>query len=66
MFVIFPMLSFLFRLRRQRITGVSSGAAEEVRRRLRAAEGKSAFAKVWEEAVRAVMDTVRMGGRGLV
>ena len=60
------MLSFLFRLRRRRITGVNAGAAEEVRRRLRAAEGKSALGKVWEEAVRAVMDTVKMGGRGLV
>lgn len=48
------------------MTGVSSSAAEEVRRRLRAVEGKSAFAKVWEEAVRAVTDTVMMGGRGLV
>ena len=48
------------------MTGVNAGAADEVRRRLRAAEGKSALGKVWEEVVRAVMDTVKMGGRGLV
>ena len=48
------------------MTGMNAGAAEEVRRRLRAAEGKSAIGKVWEEAVRAIIDTVKMGGRGLV
>ncbi|KAJ3480784.1 hypothetical protein NLI96_g8103 [Meripilus lineatus] len=71
LFVIVPIVSFVLRLRRRRIAGVagtSAGAAVEVRRRLRTgnAQGRGPIAMVWDEFVRAVGDTVRMGGRGLV
>ncbi|KAI0789856.1 hypothetical protein C8Q75DRAFT_717497 [Abortiporus biennis] len=71
-FLIFPLISFCFRLRQRRITqSGGGGAAEEVRRKLKgvrtgALEGKGIVGKIWEEAVRAVTDTVKMGGRGLV
>ncbi|KZT02282.1 uncharacterized protein LAESUDRAFT_738864 [Laetiporus sulphureus 93-53] len=79
-FVVFPLLSFVFRLRRRRTSAgpgpgpapVGKGAVEEVRRRLRngpLVETKSAgglLRQMWEELVRAVSDTVQMGGRGLV
>lgn len=71
-FVVFPAISFVFRLRRRRIAAGlpgSGGTANAVRRRLRAGNegvGLGLVGRVWEETVRAVMDTVRMGGRGLV
>ncbi|KAI0925522.1 hypothetical protein AcV5_008238 [Taiwanofungus camphoratus] len=77
--VAFPLLSFVFQLRRRR-TRIAAGsappgggAAEEVRRRLRSAallEGKGGAGgilwRLWQEFLRAVSDTVQMGGRGLV
>jgi hypothetical protein len=61
---IFPLLA-LFALRKRRrerrgILGMSGSRAEEVRRRLERSKG------VWKWFVRAVKDTVVMGGRGLV
>jgi hypothetical protein len=53
--------------------GSGSGAAartravEDVRRRLSGVQGRQGlFSTLWNEAVRAVWDTVAMGGRGLV
>lgn len=73
LFVVFPIISFVIRARRRRITGGLAGpggTADAVRRRLRAANqgiiGVGFAQRIWEEAVRAVSDTVRMGGRGLV
>ena len=69
--VVVPLLSFVLRVRRTRAakgggTG-PGGAVDEVRRRLKGAgEGKGVLTKAWEELVRAVGDTVQMGGRGLV
>ena len=42
--------------------GVRNKAVEDVRRRLR----RGLLSTVWDETVRAVWDTVVMGGRGLV
>ncbi|EPT01621.1 hypothetical protein FOMPIDRAFT_1036126 [Fomitopsis schrenkii] len=70
-FVVVPLLSFVLRVRRTRAAkgggAGQRGAVEEVRRRLKGGgEGKGVVARVWEELVRAVGDTVQMGGRGLV
>jgi len=53
--------------------GSESGAAartravEDVRRRLSGVQGRRGLlGTLWDEAVRAVWDTVTMGGRGLV
>jgi len=79
LFVVFPLLSFVFRVRRRRASGAGNGAhssgttVEEVRRRLRSSalmEGKGSAGgfvwQMWTELLRAVSDTVQMGGRGLV
>lgn len=57
--------------RRQRILGAGGAggvsAADIVRRRLAAAgQGQTTIGRMWGEVVRAVIDTVRMGGGGLV
>lgn len=66
--VVFPLLSLVFRLRRRKIVGPNDvGVADSVRRRLQAgALEKGVIAGVWQEVVRSVVDTVKMGGRGLV
>ncbi|KZT67954.1 hypothetical protein DAEQUDRAFT_728476 [Daedalea quercina L-15889] len=65
-FVAVPLLSFVLRVRRTRgKAGRGSGTVEEVRRRL-GGDGKGIVARAWEGLVRAVGDTVQMGGRGLV
>ena len=67
--VVFPLLSLVFRLRRRKIAGSNDvGVADSVRRRLQAGalEKKGVIASVWQEVVRSVVDTVKMGGRGLV
>lgn len=71
-FVVLPAISLVMRIRRRnlRITQGGLGAAEEVRRRLRGAQngslvGTSTASRWWNEALRAIGDTVRMGGGGL-
>ncbi|KIP11072.1 hypothetical protein PHLGIDRAFT_125182 [Phlebiopsis gigantea 11061_1 CR5-6] len=69
-FVVLPLLSVFVRVRRQRLVVSPGGTAEQVRRRLRGTQGSSSgaatlAARVWEEAVRVVGDTLRMGGGGL-
>ena len=69
-FVVLPLLSVFVRVRRQRLVASPGGTAEQVRRRLRGTQGSSSravtlAARVWEEVVRAVGDTLRMGGGGL-
>ena len=42
-------------------------AVEDVRRRLSSVQGRRGLlGTLWDEAMRAVLDTVTMGGRGLV
>lgn len=71
LFVLLPALSLLLRIRRKRLAlagaaGNGSRVAEDVRRRLGDVQKGGVWRRVWEEAVRAVGDTVKMGGRGLV
>lgn len=71
LFVVFPFLSFMLRMRRRRMIMGGTGTANQVRRRLRGVEGGAGvttglIANLWEEIVRAVGDTIRMGGGGLV
>lgn len=51
-----------------KLLGVTTrSAAEEVRKKLSAGSGSTnVLGLIWNEAVRVVGDTVRMGGRGLV
>ncbi|KAF4571539.1 hypothetical protein EYR36_008879 [Pleurotus pulmonarius] len=73
LFIIFPLVSLFFRVRgRRKAVGPGFRAtagiatADLVRRRLQAAEGAGMVGRVWGEVVRAVLDTVKMGGSGLV
>ncbi|KAI0635605.1 hypothetical protein C8Q77DRAFT_1052832 [Trametes polyzona] len=70
LFVVLPLVSFTMRLRRRRVSGTGTptiGTVDAVKRRLRGAEAQgSVVGQVWQEIVRAVLDTVRMAGRGLV
>ncbi|KAG1778037.1 hypothetical protein EV702DRAFT_1026955 [Suillus placidus] len=61
LFFLIPLLSFVLRRRRRLET-----PADLVRRRLLEARGDSIVRRLWNELVRAVLDTVRMGGGGLV
>jgi hypothetical protein len=48
-------------------TAARTRAVEDVRRRLSSVQGRRGMlGTLWDEAVRAVLDTVTMGGRGLV
>ncbi|VDC07549.1 unnamed protein product [Peniophora sp. CBMAI 1063] len=66
--VLIPLLSLVFRLRRRSSSATPSAAAvSDVRRRLGQGQARAGvFRTLWEESLRAVVDTVRMGGRGLV
>ncbi|KAI0707131.1 hypothetical protein C8Q76DRAFT_800489 [Earliella scabrosa] len=77
LFVVVPVVSFVLRLRRRtaRVDGggaiahgsVGSRTVDAVRKRLRGVDGqRSVVGQMWEEVARAVLDTVRMAGRGLV
>ena len=74
LFVVVPIVSFVFRQRRKRaraaggaITGGSSSTVDAVRRRLRGVDRQgNVVVKLWEEVARVILDTVRMAGRGLV
>ncbi|KAG1764587.1 hypothetical protein EV702DRAFT_1153962 [Suillus placidus] len=61
LFFLIPLLSFVLRRRRRLET-----PADLVRRRLLEARGDSIVRRLWNELVRAVLDTARMGGGGLV
>jgi hypothetical protein len=73
LFVVFPLLSILLHLRRRRrlrqlATDVGGAASQSavvsVQRKLAVAGDKKWLGRLWEEAVRAVVDTIRMGGVG--
>ncbi|KAG1877284.1 hypothetical protein F4604DRAFT_1733341 [Suillus subluteus] len=61
LFFLIPLMSLILRRRRRLET-----PADLVRRRLSEARGDSIARRLWNELVRAVLDTVRMGGGGLV
>ncbi|KAF9004038.1 hypothetical protein BDQ17DRAFT_1325906 [Cyathus striatus] len=73
--VLLPLVSFVLRLRRRRRLlssprSIASSAAgsnvELVRRRLQVSSETGIVGRIWGEAVRAVVDTVKMAGSGLV
>jgi len=79
--VVLPALAVLvrfFRRRHKAVAAASAGAevgasavrnkaVEDVRRRLSGVQGRRGLlSAVWDETMRAVWDTVVMGGRGLV
>ncbi|KAL4064361.1 hypothetical protein V8B97DRAFT_1870111 [Scleroderma yunnanense] len=66
LFLLLPLLSFLIRLRRVRGSGASASTTDQVKRRLLDSRSDSFLRRMWEEMVRAIVDTVRMGGSGLV
>ncbi|KAG0705108.1 hypothetical protein DFH29DRAFT_908870 [Suillus ampliporus] len=61
LFFLIPLLSLIIGRRRRAETPMA-----QVRRRLLEARGDSIARRLWNELVRAVLDTVRMGGGGLV
>ncbi|TFK49653.1 hypothetical protein OE88DRAFT_1702466 [Heliocybe sulcata] len=69
LFLLLPVLSLLFRVRRRRAPKAVGGAgtADRVRKRLISRPaGQGLLTSLWSEVIRAIWDTVRMGGRGLV
>lgn len=73
-FVIFPLVSLVFRIRRRRRLAGGTGVgttADQVRRRLQARASETGMGLlglrgVWGAVLRVVGDTIRMGGSGLV
>ena len=68
LFLLLPVVSYIIRRRRARAAPVMAAAstADQVKRRLFDARGGSVLHKLWSEVGRAIWDTVRMGGGGLV
>ncbi|KAK0469577.1 uncharacterized protein EV420DRAFT_1495454 [Desarmillaria tabescens] len=68
--VVFPLISMVLRIRRRRrlAAGGTVNTADMVRKRLQVVNGREAgvLRTVWSEIVRVLMDTIRMGGSGLV
>jgi hypothetical protein len=63
--VLVPLVSIVLRIRRGRRV---SGEVDAVRKRLAVGRegGRGTLGRIWGEVVRGVVDTVRMGGGGLV
>ncbi|KAH0833078.1 hypothetical protein J3R83DRAFT_12070 [Lanmaoa asiatica] len=66
LFLLLPVVSYIIRLRRARAVPAPASTADRVKQRLFDARGGSVLHKLWSEVGRAVWDTVRMGGGGLV
>ncbi|KAK0480110.1 hypothetical protein IW261DRAFT_1563796 [Armillaria novae-zelandiae] len=68
--VVFPLISMALRFRRRRrlAAGGVVNTADMVRKRLQVVNGREAgvLRTAWSEIVRVLMDTIRMGGSGLV
>lgn len=64
--VLIPLLSLVFRLRSRPLAGTPTAAVSAVKRRLGMQGRAGVLRTLWDESLRAVLDTVRMGGRGLV
>ncbi|PBL03401.1 hypothetical protein ARMGADRAFT_912589 [Armillaria gallica] len=68
--VVFPLISMVLRLRRRRrlAAGGAINTADMVRKRLQVVNGREAgvLRTAWSEIVRVLVDTIRMGGSGLV
>lgn len=66
LFLLLPLLSYLLRARRGNGSVPGSTTTDQVKRRLVGNGSDSFLRRVWGEIVRAIVDTVRMGGSGLV
>lgn len=68
LFFLLPLVSYIIRRRRARAAPAPALAstADQVKRRLFDARGGSVLHRLWSEVGRAIWDTVRMGGGGLV
>ena len=67
LFVLLPVLSLVMRIRRKRTGSGTIHGAADVRRRLAGHNTQAGvIGSLWREVVRAVGDTIRMGGGGLV
>lgn len=66
LFLLLPVLSYLIRLRRTRWSSPPASTTDQVKRRLLESRSDSFVRRIWDEIVKAVIDTVRMGGSGLV
>lgn len=66
LFFLLPVLSYLIRLRRTRGGSSPASTTDQVKRRLLESRSDSLVRRIWDELVKAVIDTVRMGGSGLV
>ncbi|KAI6025922.1 hypothetical protein F5J12DRAFT_454734 [Pisolithus orientalis] len=66
LFLLLPVLSYLIRLRRTRGSNLPASTTDQVKRRLLDSRNDSFVRRMWDEIVKAVIDTVRMGGSGLV
>lgn len=64
--LLLPVVSYIIRLRRARAAPAPASTADQVKRRLFDARGGSVLHKLWSEVGKAIWDTVRMGGGGLV
>jgi hypothetical protein len=71
LFIVFPLLSFVLKVRRRRLHTATAGTVvrestiDQVRKRLKWG-GRNVLVRLSREVVRAVIDTIQMGGRGLV
>ncbi|KIJ66931.1 hypothetical protein HYDPIDRAFT_26348 [Hydnomerulius pinastri MD-312] len=66
LFLLLPLVSYFIRLRRIRTISAPVSTADQVKRRLLEARGDSVVRRLWNEVAGAILDTVRMGGGGLV
>ncbi|KAI6042569.1 hypothetical protein EDC04DRAFT_2866757 [Pisolithus marmoratus] len=66
LFLLLPVLSYLIRLRRSRRSTLPASTTDQVKRRLLDSQSDSFVRRMWDEVIKAVIDTVRMGGSGLV
>ncbi|KAF9243445.1 hypothetical protein BU15DRAFT_72118 [Melanogaster broomeanus] len=66
LFLLLPLVSYFIRLRHVRAVATPASTADQVKRRLFDARGDSVLRRLWNEVVRAILDTIRMGGGGLV
>ncbi|KIJ13409.1 hypothetical protein PAXINDRAFT_13747 [Paxillus involutus ATCC 200175] len=66
LFLLLPLVSYSIRLRRMRAVSAPQSTADQVKRRLFDTRRDSVLSRLWNEVIRAILDTVRMGGGGLV
>ncbi|KAF8843717.1 hypothetical protein BDN67DRAFT_1008664 [Paxillus ammoniavirescens] len=66
LFLLLTLVSYSIRSRRMRAVSAPQSTADQVKRRLFDTRRDSVLSRLWNEVIRAILDTVRMGGGGLV